>query len=200
MKRIKFFQFVFFLFLFILIPCYASSIVEIKGISDNTIPEIIAVVNIINTDLEDHLYEYEYCILSDMLSSCVNSIDRGSGSIFIEATDNRLTELTLNVNEPGEYWFKFNLYQDSEKITDSKFFTAFEEFPEFPKPEALPTTGFALAMENVFSFNIILPIASIFAVLTILSLYKRKKEDKIYREAIENSLFPIMFAKQRRKK
>jgi len=75
MKRIKFFQFVFFLFLFILIPSYASPLVEIKGISDNTIPEIIAVVNIINIDLEDHLYKYEYCILSDMLSSCDNSID-----------------------------------------------------------------------------------------------------------------------------
>jgi len=200
MKRIKFFQFVFFLFLFILIPSYASPLVEIKGISDNTIPEIIAVVNIINIDLEDHLYKYEYCILSDMLSSCDNSIDRASGSRFIGATESWLTELALNISNPGEYWFKVNIYQDLEKITDSKFFNAFEEFPEFYKPEPLPTTGFALAMGDFSLFNLILPIASIFAILTILFLYKRKEEDKIYRKAIENSLFPVMFAKQRRKK
>lgn len=200
MKRIKFFQFVFFLFLFILIPSYASPIVEIRGISDNTIPEIIAVVNIINTDLEDHFYDYEYCILSDMLIGCENSIDRDSGFRFIEGTESWLTELVLNVNNPGQYWFKVNVYQDSEKITDSKFFEAFEEFPEFPEPELLPTTGLALAMENFSLFNFIIPISSIFVVLTILFLYKRKKEDKIYRKAIDNSLFPIMYAKQRRKK
>ncbi len=199
MKRIKFFRFVFFLFLFILIPCYASPLVKIKGISDNTIPEIIAVANITNIDSEDHFYEYDYCIVSDKSNECDNSINKAFDSRFIRAKESWLTELILDVNDPGEYWFKVNFYQGSEKSTDSKFFKAFKEFPEFPNPQSLPPIGFALATENISLFNLALPIVSISAVFVILLLYKRKKENK-YRQAIEDSLIPIMYAKKRREK
>jgi len=192
MNRIYFLN-IFLLFLILTIPSHALPIeVKIKGISDNILPTIVAVANFTNNGFEDE-YRYEYCIVSNLEDKCENSIYRSSETVFIPSGQSWITDLILNIRNPGEYWFKVNMYYGSEKSTDSIKFEAYEESVQ---EEFLPPTVLTLAIEGIrisgmslFKFAPYFSLICIFIVFFIL--YKKKKEERFYRIAKQKTLTTI---------
>jgi len=101
---------------------------EVKIISmiDTTIPTIVADLIITNEGTTSQEYQYEYCIVSDQSNQCGGNddVDYSSGAKLIHPGQTWNTQLSLNVNTPGTYWFKIRVYYGIEMSASSKQFVA----------------------------------------------------------------------------
>lgn len=114
--------------------------VKINSISDNTVPSIAANIIITNEGGAPFEYQYEYCIIAEQLNQCGGSDDvaYALAAKLINPGQDFVTDLTLTVPGPGDYFFKIVVYWGTERSGASKQFTAIAEVGG-PAPIPTPT-------------------------------------------------------------
>jgi len=114
--------------------------VSIISISGTAYPIITADVIIANEGNAGYEYDYEYCIVPKESYQCggFDDIDYGAGSKVILRGQSWNTRLTLNVEQPGTYWFKVIVYYNSQASGATKSFTA---VIQTPAPQVIIVSG-----------------------------------------------------------
>jgi len=103
--------------------------VKINSITDNTVPSITANVTITNEGVVGYEYQYEYCIVDNIDNQCGEGDDvaYAMGAKYIQAGESWTTNLTLNITNPGTYWYKVYVYWGAERSVAILQFNAVEE-------------------------------------------------------------------------
>ena len=110
--------------------------VKINSITDNTISTITADVEITNEGTATTEYPYEYCIVKEQTNQCGGGDDEAyaSAAKLIAPGETFNPQLTLEINEAGDYWFKVVVYFGTERSGASRSFTAVTETPSTSEP------------------------------------------------------------------
>jgi len=100
--------------------------VIIRSMSDVVVPGISANITITNEGNSGYEYQYEWCVVDSESDECggENDIDYSRAAKYINVGDDWDTELNLDVENPGNYWFKLYVYYGTEVSGASKSFTA----------------------------------------------------------------------------
>ncbi|MBP6855809.1 MAG: hypothetical protein KBC26_02460 [Candidatus Pacebacteria bacterium] len=100
--------------------------VIINGVTDTTIPDIVANVTITNEGLTGYEYHYEWCVVAESSNTCGDGDDMyyASASKYINAGEDWNTNLTAVVSSVGSYLFKLVVYYGTEQSGSSRTFTA----------------------------------------------------------------------------
>lgn len=101
--------------------------VLVSGISDQSVPSIVADITITNEgEVDDFDYLYEWCVVSDQDNTCGggDDIDYGSGAKRILQGEDWNTSLNATVLNTGDYWFKLIVHWGDESSGASRAFTA----------------------------------------------------------------------------
>ncbi|MFH0988216.1 MAG: LamG-like jellyroll fold domain-containing protein [Parcubacteria group bacterium] len=104
----------------------APAQVIINSMSDSVVPAISANITITNEGTAQYEYQYEYCVVAAESNQCGGSDDvaYALAAKLIQPSQNWTTDLSLNVPEPGNYWFKMVVYWGTETSGASRTFTA----------------------------------------------------------------------------
>ena len=103
--------------------------VIINSISDDTVPSIAVNVTITNEGLSGYEYQYKWCVVdsADKLCDGVNDVYYATAAKYINPGENWNTQLTANVTNPGNYYFKLIVTFGTEQSGSSRSFTARQE-------------------------------------------------------------------------
>jgi hypothetical protein len=134
--------------------------VIIMDITDRTIRDITAQVNITNEGSVWEEYPYEFCIVSEEDNQCGGGDDEayGSGSERINAGESWITYMTLNIENTGDYWFKVVVYWGTEKSGSSRTFTAIAAPEEVVTPAPGPGVPVGVGKINISEYPAIATI------------------------------------------
>lgn len=99
--------------------------VIIYGVTDTTVPDIIANVTITNEGSVGYEYHYEWCVVSESTNACGGGDDvfYGSASKYINSGTDWNTNLSATVSTIGSYYFKLVVYYGAEQSGASRTFT-----------------------------------------------------------------------------
>lgn len=117
--------------------------VLISGMADSSVPSIAADVTIANEGSTGYEYSYEYCVVEEESNQCGGDDDTAyaSAAKYLDSGEEWDTELSLAVDEIGDYYFKVVVYYGTEKSGASRFFTAVVEEVEEDEEDGGGITG-----------------------------------------------------------
>ena len=107
----------------------APAQVIVNSMSDTTVPVVSAYTTITNEGSGGYEYLYEWCVVSQANNPCGGGDDvfYASAAKYIQASEDWNTNLTADVPNPGNYYFKVVVYFGSESSGASRSFTAVAE-------------------------------------------------------------------------
>ena len=129
--------------------------VVINSISDLSVPTITANASIQNEGGGAFEYQYEYCVVATQDNACGGGDDiaYASGAKLIQAGDMFTKDLTLNVPNPGTYWFKVVAYYGTQASGASQQFVATSGTVLPPPVSSLGGGGGGYQVTNVDTFS-----------------------------------------------
>lgn len=100
--------------------------IAINSVNSASSPTITADATITNEDATSYEYPYEYCIVSTITEQCGNSnnIAYGSGYKLLSSRQEWRTNLSLNIAQTGNYWFKVIAHYGTQNSGATKSFSA----------------------------------------------------------------------------
>lgn len=103
--------------------------VRVINITDNTITDLAALVNVTNEGSSGYEYQYRWWVTDDVNGQYGDASmkDYGTGAKYINAGATWQTTIPFTLQEPGIYYFKILVYYGSERSGASKMFHAFAQ-------------------------------------------------------------------------
>ncbi|MCL5257677.1 MAG: LamG domain-containing protein [Patescibacteria group bacterium] len=130
--------------------------VVINNITNNTVPNITANITITNEGTAAFEYTYDYCVVVSIIDQCggAGNIAYSSAAKLIQPSQNFITNLTLNVPNPGNYFFKTSVWWSNKSSNASRSFTAAAAATSSPSSNSSSVGGGGGGGGTVWSGNL----------------------------------------------